>query len=115
MGFKPREILPGELEIGGEKYPAIFSNRALILAEDKSGKTATYLMSRAFSVNLSMSELASLIYGAMKEAGDDELKYDDLLNGIYPAEIPSLINQLVDLLVAQIPTGEKKTRTNRGK
>jgi hypothetical protein len=115
MGFKPKEILPGEIEIGGEKYPAIFSNRALILAEDKSGKTATYLMGRAFSVNLSMNELAALIYGAMKEAGDTELKYDDLLTGILPAEIPTLIGQLVDLLVAQIPTGEKKTGMRRAK
>lgn len=114
--FKPLEVLPATLRLGDEEYPVKFSNRALMLAEDKSGMPMTVLLTKLLSFSVSTEELCALVYGALKEGGDTELSYKDVVDGIPPVYIPDILQQIADIIVQQVPMKhEKKTDTEKVK
>ncbi len=114
--FRPLEILPATIRLGDDEYPVKFSNRALMLAEDKSGKPMTVLLTKLLSFSTSVEELCALLYGALKEGGDAELIYKDVVDGIPPAYIPDILQQLAGIIAQQVPLEpEKKTNPKQTK
>ena len=98
--------------IGGEKYPAKLSFRALARLEEITGKTYWQLVDTLTTGTIKY--IPEMLF-SMLEAGGTECSLDDLKDYPFTQEgIDNIYGMMVDITYAQMPTKEEDAKSTQG-
>jgi hypothetical protein len=108
-----KEIEAQEIVIRGEKFPAIFSHKAIALCEDYTDVSYMLTLARLKMDMLTGREIIGLIYGVLTAAGV-ECSTENLEVALTKQDEDEILPQIKKLIEHQnIPEDEGKTKNAR--
>lgn len=102
MQFIKREIKPQEIEIAGQKYPAIYNFNAIATMEDYTETAHSFTLSRLSIGACTAKEFIGCLHGMLSAAGV-EVEPETLAENIDPEEEKAIFDQMLKIIRDQSP------------
>lgn len=112
MKFIKRETQAHELEIAGNKYPAIYSMQAIAHMEDYTATHHSWSQERLALDMPTAKEIVGFCYGMLAAAGVT-VEADDIAASVSPADIPELVKQIKAIVADQKAEPIKQSKNAR--
>lgn len=108
MRFIKREMMPQEIKIAGNKYPAIYNFGAIAIMEEHTGTSHIYSLARLTARQPSARDFIGCLAGMLAAAGVEEeqetpITAETLIKTIRIDEEAEILEQMLRIIVEQSP------------